>query len=212
MRRCLGTTAAVTGAVVVALAAPAATAGAAAPAWTVGPSSPTSFSGAAGAVRFQWGINGYIPMTCPSSAVRGDLASAPGATGVQVGTIAPLTWSGCSSPFGPMNPVADTSTPWKLVADSHTVGTTSGYVSGVRLTLTMLTCSMVASGRLAFTYTNSTARMKVHVDGAYGITVQEASPGCAGLAAVGDTWSYDATYSVVAPAGGTAGPTIVHTP
>ncbi|CAM5324506.1 hypothetical protein [Streptomyces atroolivaceus] len=214
MHRSPGTLATAAGAAVAAVtfAAPAATAGVAASTWTVGPSSVQTFSADSGAVRIQWGLSAGIPLACKSSAARGDLASASGTADVQIGTIAPMTWSNCSSPFGPMNPVADTSTPWKLMANSYTAGVTRGYISGVKLRLQMLTCTMVVSGRLATTYTNSTGQLQVDNDDTYRLTVATTTAGCAGLAAVGDNWVYEARHSVTTPSGGSTRPSIVYTP
>ncbi|WP_405666860.1 hypothetical protein OG379_33405 [Streptomyces sp. NBC_01166] len=196
----------------IAFAAPVATAGVAAPTWTVGPNPAETFSAGSGTVRLQWGLDANLPTTCESSAARGNLATASGTANVQVGTVAPLTWSNCTSPFGPLYPAADTTTPWKLMANSYNAGVTKGYVSGVKLRMTMLTCSMTVSGRLATTYTNSTGELKVNDDSTYKLTVGTATPGCAGLAAVVDHWEYQALYSVTTPSGGTTKPAIVFTP
>ncbi|MCM2410445.1 hypothetical protein [Streptomyces sp. RKAG290] len=149
-------------------------------------------------------------MTCQSSAAKGNLASAAGTTNVQVGTIAPLTWSVCTSPFGPLNPQADTSTPWKVMANSYSNGVTSGYLSGVKFTWNMLTCTAKMSGRLAVKYTNATGKLDVSDDATYKLTVDTATRGCAGLLAPGDNWKYSTSYVVATPAGGTVKPTIVH--
>ncbi|MBM7442549.1 hypothetical protein [Streptomyces sp. HB132] len=98
------------------------------------------------------------------------------------------------------------------MANSYTTGVTRGYISGVKLTFRMLTCSMTVSGRLATTYTNSTGELKVNNDSTYELTVGTASAGCAGLTAVGDNWAYEALYSVTTPSGGTTKPSIVYTP
>ncbi|MFJ8863159.1 hypothetical protein ACIRD8_32620 [Streptomyces sp. NPDC102451] len=211
MRRSLKKLGVAAGAAVaaVAFAAPAATAGVAAPVWTVGPSSPEAFSGSSGTVVF---IFNGIPMTCMSSAAKGDLATASGATDVTVGTVAPLTWSNCTSPFGPVAPTADTSTPWKLNANTYSAGVTHGYISGVKLRMTITTCAVTVAGRLAATYSNSTGRLEVTDDSTYKLTVLTATPGCAGYLAVGDTWAYSASYSLVTPVGGTTRPTLVYTP
>ncbi|MFD3652994.1 hypothetical protein ACTU45_14470 [Streptomyces sp. 24-1644] len=193
----------------VALAAPAAIAGVAAPQWTVGPTSPASFSATAGTVTLN--LNG-IPMTCTSSAAGGNMASAAGTTNVQVGTIAPLTWSGCTSPFGPVSPTANTTIPWKLMANTYSAGVTNGYISGVKANLTVLTCTFTVEGRVAATYTNSTGRLAVSNNSTYKLTVTAASAGCAGIAAVGNNPTYTASYLAVTPAGGTVKPTIVYTP
>ncbi|MFD6276236.1 hypothetical protein ACFWFI_11800 [Streptomyces sp. NPDC060209] len=193
----------------VALVAPAATAGIAAPLWTVGPNSPETFSAGSGLVVLSF--NG-IPTTCPSSAAKGTLASAVGTTNVQVGTIAPLTWSGCTSPLGPLAPVADTSTPWKLMADTYSNGITSGHINGVKFTYRWLTCTMTVAGRLATKYTNATGKLDVSDNATYKLTVESATVGCSGLAAPGDNWTYSTSYTVVTPVGGTVVPTIVYSP
>ncbi|MFJ8888389.1 hypothetical protein ACIRJR_34000 [Streptomyces sp. NPDC102402] len=214
MPRSLGGLVTAAGAAVAAVvfAAPVAMAGVAVPTWTVGPNPAQTFSAGSGTARFPWGLGANLPTTCESSAARGTLATVTGTANVQVGTIAPLTWSKCTSPFGPLYPAADTSTPWKLMVNSYNAGVTKGYISGVKLTLTMLTCSMTVSGRLATTYTNSTGELKVNDDSTYTLTVGTATPGCGGLAAVGDNWEYQALYSVTTPSGGTTRPTIVFTP
>ncbi|MGW0780952.1 hypothetical protein [Streptomyces sp. NPDC002913] len=193
----------------VALAAPAATAGVAAPQWTVGPNSPETFSGNSGVVALSFS---GIPTTCTSSAMKGTLASAAGTSNVQIGTITTLTWSGCTSPLGPLAPVADTSTPWKLMADTYSNGVTSGHIDGVKLTYRWLTCTMTVSGRLATKYSNATGQLDVSDNATYKLTVNTVTAGCSGLAAVGTNWTYSTRHTLVTPAGGTVPPTIVYSP
>ncbi|MEU9089588.1 hypothetical protein [Streptomyces sp. NPDC048428] len=193
----------------VALAAPAATAGVAAGQWTVGPNSPESFSATAGTVTLT--LNS-IPMTCTSSAAGGNLQSAAGTTNVQVGTIAPLTWSGCTSPFGPVSPSSNTSTPWKLLANTYSAGVTNGAITGVKASVTVLTCTFTVEGSVAATYTNSTGKLAVSNNSTYKLSVITASAGCAGIAKVGDNPTYTASYAAVTPSGGTTKPTITYTP
>nr|WSW65316.1 hypothetical protein OG461_03450 [Streptomyces sp. NBC_00995] len=191
----------------VVLAAPAATAGATA-VWTVGPNSPETFSGSA--TNAVLTLNS-IPMTCSSSAASGVLTSASGTTNVQVGTIAPLTFSGCTSAFGVVTPTTDTSTPWRLVANTYSAGVTSGYIDGVKATIKVLTCTFSVTGRVAATYTNSTGKLAVSNNATYKLTVSAVSAsGCTGIAAVGNTPTFTASYAAVTPAGGTVKPTIVY--
>ncbi|MFE0085676.1 hypothetical protein [[Kitasatospora] papulosa] len=189
----------------VTLGATTATAGVAAPTWTVGPNSPETFSASSGTVTLS--LNG-IPMTCTSSAASGNLASASGTTNVQVGTIAPLTWSNCTSPFGPVTPTADTSTPWKLNANTYSAGVTNGYISGVKATLKVLTCTFTVTGNVVAKYTNSTGVLAVSNNATYKLTVATVTAGCAGIAAVGNNPTYTANYNAVTPSGGTTKPTI----
>ncbi|MFE4692388.1 hypothetical protein ACFRH6_20335 [Streptomyces sp. NPDC056749] len=193
----------------VTLGATTATAGVAAPTWTVGPSSPETFSATAGTVTLT--LNG-IPMTCTSSAAQGNLASASGTTNVTVGTIAPLTWSGCTSPFGAVTPTADTTTAWKLNANTYSAGVTNGYISGIKATLKVLTCTFTVTGDAAVTYTNSTGKLAVSNNATYKLTVATVTSGCTGIAAVGNNPTYSASYTAVTPSGGTTKPTIVYTP
>ncbi|MER5554521.1 hypothetical protein ABT001_23075 [Streptomyces sp. NPDC002793] len=193
----------------VTLGATTASAGVAAPTWTIGPNASQTFSANSGTVTLI--LNG-IPMTCTSSAAQGNLASAAGTTNVTVGTIAPLTWSGCTSPFGPVTPVADTSTPWKLNANTYSAGVTNGYISGVKATLKVLTCTFTVTGNVVAKYTNSTGVLAVSNNTTYKLTVATASAGCAGIAAPGNTPTYTTNYNAVTPSGGTTKPTIVYTP
>ncbi|MCM2410446.1 hypothetical protein [Streptomyces sp. RKAG290] len=193
----------------IALGATTASAGVSAPTWTVGPTSPEAFSASAGTVTLA--LNG-IPLTCTSSAAQGNLATAAGTTNVTVGTITPLTWSGCTSPFGPVTPTANTSPAWKLNANSYSAGVTSGYISGIKATLSVLTCSFTVTGNAAATYTNSTGKLAVSNNATYKLTVTTVTAGCAGIAAVGNNPTYTASYNAVTPVGGTTKPTIVYTP
>ncbi|MBM7442551.1 hypothetical protein [Streptomyces sp. HB132] len=195
----------------VTLGATTATAGVAAPTWTVGPSSPLTASAAStGTVTLS--LNG-IPLTCTTSAATAALKTASGTTGVTVGTIAPLTWSGCTSPFGPVTPTANTTTPWGIVANTYASGVTTGYISKVNATLKVLTCTFTVTGDVPATYNNSTGQLKAASTAAstYKLTVATASAGCAGIAAVGQNPLYTATYNVV-KSGTTTKPTIVYTP
>ncbi|MFB4420287.1 hypothetical protein C5F59_004240 [Streptomyces sp. QL37] len=192
-----------------ALSVPAATASVAAPAWTVGPVSPETFSAVASDPLF---VQGGVPLSCTSSTMQGTLGSAAGTANVPIGTVTSLVWAGCTHPFGPVTPVAETVPPWELTANTYSAGVTSGDMSGVRLRMTVLTCSATVSGRLAVTYTNSTGKLAVSTDATHKLTVVTATPGCSGLVVVGSNWTYRATYSTVTPIGGTTRPSIVYTP
>ncbi|MEE4495429.1 hypothetical protein [Streptomyces sp. BE230] len=209
MRNSLRRLAVATGATVAAvvLAAPAATAGATA-VWTVGPTSPETFSATATSAVLT--LNS-IPMTCTGSAAAGTLTSASGTTNVQVGAIAPLTFSGCTSPFGAVTPTTNTSPAWRLVANTYSAGVTSGYIDGVQATIKVLTCTFTVTGRVAATYTNSTGKLAVSNNATYKLSVASISAsGCTGIAKVGDVPTFTSSYSAVTPAGGTTKPTIVY--
>ncbi|MFI2779842.1 hypothetical protein [Streptomyces sp. ALB3] len=194
----------------VTLAATTATAGVAAPTWTVTPApSPVAVSAtSAGTVSLS--LNG-IPMTCTSSAASAVLATASGTSNVTVGTIAPLTWSGCTSPFGPVTPAATTSPAWQLKANSYSAGTTTGYISGVQASVTVLTCTFTVTGNVTASYNNTSGQLTIGNNATYQLTVATVTPGCTGIAAVGQHPIYTAKYNAVKK--GTAiKPGIVYTP
>ncbi|MFE9727992.1 hypothetical protein ACFYQ5_31630 [Streptomyces sp. NPDC005794] len=194
----------------VTLGATTASAGVAAPTWTVSPApSPVPVSATStGTVSLS--LNG-IPLTCTSSAATAVLQTASGTSDVTVGTIAPLTWSGCTSPFGPVTPTANTSPAWALKANTYSAGTTAGYISGVKATLSVLTCTFTVTGNVTASYNNSLGQLTIGNNATYQLTVATASAGCAGIAAVGQHPTYTAKYNAV-KTGTTIKPTIVYTP
>ncbi|MFG2431018.1 hypothetical protein [Streptomyces sp. NPDC048590] len=210
MRRSLKKPAMAAGAVLtsVAFAVPAATAGVTAPAWTVGPVSPETFSAVAHDPVF---IQSGVPLSCTSSTAKGTLGSATGTVDVRIGTVTSMAWAGCTHPFGPVAPVAE-GLPWTLDASTFSAGVTKGRMTGVRLRMSVLTCTATATGRFAFTYSNSTGKLAVSTDATNELTVVTATAGCSGLMGLGSNWTYTSTSSAVAPIGGTAGPTIVYSP
>jgi len=194
----------------VALGATTASAGVAAPTWTVGPApSPVPVT-ATSTGTIVLSLNG-IPLTCTSSAAKAVLATASGTTNVTVGTITPLTWSGCTSPFGPVTPTANTSPAWQLKANTYSAGATSGSIAGVKATLSVLTCTFTVTGNVKADYSNTTGQLKISNNATYKLTVATASAGCAGIAAVGQNPTYTATYNTV-KTGTTTKPSIVYTP
>lgn len=194
----------------VTLGATTATAGVAAPTWTVTPApSPVAVS-ATNSGTVSLSLNG-IPLTCTTSAASAVLATASGTTNVTVGTIAPLTWSGCTSPFGPVTPTANTSPAWQLKANTYSAGTTTGYISGVKATLTVLTCTFTVTGDVTAGYNNTSGQLTIGNNATYQLTVATVTPGCAGIAAVGQHPTYTAKYNAV-KTGTTIKPGIVYTP
>ncbi len=180
--------------------------------WTVGPNSPETFS--ALSTNTVLDLNG-IPLTCPTATAGGNLFSATG-NPAHVGDIASAGFGSeadpCTSPVGPVEPVADTDPAWQLQAAEYdaATGTTTGYLSGINASLSVLTCTFDVTGEVNATYTNSTGVLSVSNTDRQ-LTVVNASAGCAGIAADGDHPTFNGDYTVVTPAGGTAHPTLVGT-
>ncbi|MFE7133454.1 hypothetical protein ACFVIM_21615 [Streptomyces sp. NPDC057638] len=182
--------------------------------WTVGPTSPVTFS--ASSTNTVLNLNG-IPLTCPTASAGGSLFNATGSPG-HIGNITSATFgttaNPCTSPVGPVTPVANTSTPWRLWGADYaaSTGTTTGYIDRVNATLTVLTCSFRVTGQVQTSYRNSTGTLTISTNATRKLTVSNASPGCAGITANGDNPGFNGAYRVRAPAGGTTSPTIVGNP
>ncbi|GLF98376.1 hypothetical protein [Streptomyces yaizuensis] len=203
---------AVTGATA-ALALSAAPALAAPTTWTVGPTSPVTFS--ASSTNTVLSLNG-IPLTCPTAAAGGSLFNATGNPG-HIGNITTASFGStarpCTSPIGPVRPIADTTPPWQLRGTDYnaTTGTTTGFISGINARLTVLTCTFDVVGQVHVTYRNSTGVLAVSNNATRQLTVANASAGCAGIAANGDHPTFTSSYRVIGPVGGTTSPTVVGT-
>ncbi|MFI1828819.1 hypothetical protein ACH41E_20560 [Streptomyces sp. NPDC020412] len=177
--------------------------------WTVGPSSPLTFS--AVSTNTVLDLNG-IPLSCPIATAGGTLSSATG-NPAAIGSISPVTFGNaanpCTSPLGPVEPVTDTNPPWKLMAQNHSAGVTTGYITGVQARLGVLTCEFDVVGEVSVSYSNGTGVLSVSNSGRL-LTVANASPGCAGIAQNGDHPTFNGDFTVTG-AGGVR-PTVVGTP
>lgn len=179
--------------------------------WTVGPTTPAGFGASSTDTVFQLG---YIPTTCPVLPVKGSLFSATGSPG-HVGKVTSMVFGSPSSPcttaLGPFTPLADVSTPWKVMATEYdaATGVTSGYITGVRIRFTVLTCSARITGELAMTYTSSTGVMALTGAPDHQLLLADTTPACKGLWADGEVATLTANLAVVTPAGGTVHPTVI---
>ncbi|MQS38744.1 hypothetical protein [Streptomyces katsurahamanus] len=182
--------------------------------WTVGPNSPQTFS--ALSTNTVLNLNG-IPLTCPTATAGGTMFSATGNPG-HIANISSAAFGSsanpCTSPVGPVQPIADTTPPWQLKGTAYnaTTGTTTGFISGINASLTVLTCTFDVIGEVNATYRNSTGVLTVSNNATRQLTVANASAGCAGIAANGDHPTFNASYRVSTPAGGSGRPTVVGTP
>ncbi|MFI6649340.1 hypothetical protein ACIBI8_17230 [Streptomyces sp. NPDC050529] len=178
--------------------------------WTVGPTTPAAFGANSTDTVFKLG---YIPMTCPVLPVRGSLFSATGSPGY-VGKVTSMVFgssgSPCTTALGTVTPLADVSTPWKIMATEYHAGTgvTSGYVTGVEIRFTVLTCSGRIAGELAMTYTSSTGVMALTGAPDHQLLFTDTTPACKGLWADGEVATLTANLGVVTPAGGVVHPAI----
>ncbi|MFJ2089279.1 hypothetical protein ACIOEW_08405 [Streptomyces sp. NPDC087901] len=85
---------------------------------------------------------------------------------------------------------------------------TSGYVTGVEIRFTVLTCSARIAGELAMTYTSSTGVMALRGAPNHQLLFADTTPACKGLWADGDVATLTANLGVVTPAGGVVHPAV----
>ncbi|ANW17279.1 hypothetical protein I3J09_03100 [Streptomyces clavuligerus] len=192
-----------------ALALTAAPALAAPTTWTVGPTSPVTF--AASSTNTALTLNN-IRVTCPTATAGGTLFSATG-NPAHIGNIATAAFGTtarpCTSPLGQVRPVAKTNPPWRLMGTDHAAGLTTGYITGVNATLTVLTCTFDVVGEVHITYANSTGTLTVSNNATRQLTVVNASAGCGTLIPNGAHPTFTGSYKVIGPVGGTTSPTVV---
>ncbi|MGW1226229.1 hypothetical protein [Streptomyces sp. NPDC001478] len=144
-------------------------------------------------------VNG-IPLTCPTAAASGSAASTTGnpATVARISAASfGTTAKPCTSPLGPVTPVANTSPAWEIVAQDYnaTTGVTTGYIKGIKASLTVLTCSFTVGGEVDGKFTNGTHVLSVG-GSTHQLNVLTASAGCTGIVAVGDHPTFTGDYAV----------------
>ncbi len=123
---------------------------------------------------------------------------------VSVGTAAKLAFNNCSGPLGKVTTKTE-KTPYTVSVDSKTnsKGQTDGIISGIKVAVSMTGCSFTVAGTTAGYYTNSkhtltmTTKSKLPVKPLKSaqLTVSGVN-GCAGLVKNGDHPTYVSTYSL----------------
>jgi hypothetical protein len=145
-----------------------------------------------------------VNVDCSSSKGSGKLPSGTHkhASPVKLGTVAKLSFTGCTSLAGPVtthvNAVA------VLNADSKTngKGQTDAIITNVKVSVSTTACSFTVTGSAPGYYTNKTHTLtmtpKPPVRGAKKaqLTISNASAGCAGVVSNGDHPTYKASYKV----------------
>ncbi|TDC63376.1 hypothetical protein E1200_22485 [Actinomadura sp. GC306] len=168
------------------------------PAFAVGPYSAGNTSPA-----YFLDTNTGVSSVCPVSTVSGMTDNGP--SGPIPDTFSNVTFSGCITTGGISTTVTATGLPWNFNVVSYNPGTgvVSGTLTGVTLTITINsspTCTMTVGGpgsgpgtvNAAFGY--STGLIDLGVGG--NLEVQTATPGCTGLANLGDPYVFAAQYQI----------------
>lgn len=140
-----------------------------------------------------WSVGG-LSLHCPVSTATGEvLGAGPGPVArVRTLTLGSLT-KPCNTALGGLDPVV-AATPLSAFAQTVDPGTgaTTGYVTGVRVSFRVSSCSFEVTGSLAFARSGATAA--VFDSATHRPTVSNASPGCAGAVPNGSPVAVDATY------------------
>ena len=171
--------------------------------WTVQPGGPVSLT--SGRLTLKDTRTGAVLM-CPVR-MRGTLKGGSGLPGTGIGSITTASFPRCGRGLPPTPAMAATSLPWQVnfVSYNGTTGVVTGSVSHIRILLKSRVgepCSAVidgtsgvaSNGIVTFTYTNSTARLKVLTTGGNLHFYKVRS--CAGVINNGDPATISATLTV----------------
>jgi|SRR5215472_5369047 len=145
-----------------------------------------------------------VSVTCTSSKASGVLKNGTHKTTspVTIGTVAKLSFSGCTGPLGAVTTKVN-NLPYKLKVDSKTnsSGQTDGFISGTNVAVSMTGCSLTVTGSAPGFYTNSkhtltmTPKLPIKPLNTARLTISNVV-GCAGIIMNGDHPTYKAVYTV----------------
>lgn len=145
-----------------------------------------------------------VSVTCTGSKGSGSVPTktVTATSPVKVGTVASLSFSGCTGPLGAVK-VTVSALPYSIKVDSKTnsTGQTDGMITGVSTKVSMTGCSFNVTGSAPGFYQNSnhtlhlTKKLPITPLNTARLTISNVS-GCAGLIVNGDHPSYTSTYAV----------------
>jgi hypothetical protein len=168
---------------VAALAVPAALAEAIAGTWTVHPGG--TITAMSGPVTVSDTVTG--PFRCVSSTASGTLKSGSGLPGSHAGSLSAISFVNCSNAGGQRFALHPAGLPWHVNFSSYKSGVVTGTISHMHINLTTTQCralidgtaATASDGKVAFTYADSTGRLKLlttggnlhlyHVMGCFGV-------------------------------------------
>lgn len=140
----------------------------------------------------------------PASSASGNIPSGThkGASPVKVGTASNLKFNNCLGPLGKVSTKV-MAEPYKVFVDSKTnaKGQTAGFISGVKVHVSMTACSFNVTGSAPGYYTNSkhtltmTPKLPVKATTRARLTISNVS-GCAGLVHNGDHPTFTSTFTL----------------
>jgi len=160
-----------------------------------------SFTGKSGTTTLT-DTNTGTQLVCKSAAASGTLKSGSGLAGAGLGSIKTISFTTCTGPLGLTFTVKPAHLPWTLNATSYKSGVTKGTITGIHATLSGTGCTATVdgtsatadNGKVAITYTNSSAKLAVLAAGG-NLHVYNVS-GCAGLLNSGDASTFVASFAV----------------
>jgi hypothetical protein len=182
----------IAGAAVVAAIGLSSTPAFAAPTFTVSPGGAATASTTSVTLK-----DGSVSLTCSKSTGSATLKSGSGLSGIGIGSISALAFSGCTGPLGAVT-VTVNSLPYSLNLLSYTAPTSFGYVGGVNVKVSMTGCSFTVTGSAPGNYNNTAKTLNFTATGT-GVSpalVVSGVSGCLGLVKNGDVPTYVASYAV----------------
>ena len=154
--------------------------------------------------------DGMVSVTCTSTSTTaaskgsGTVATAThtGTSPVKIGTVAKLSFNNCTGPLGPVHTTVQ-ALPYSIKVDSkaNSTGQTDGMITGVKVHVSMTSCSFDTTGSAPGFYTNSTHKLAVTSKlpitplNKAQLTVSNVV-GCAGVVNNGDHPKFTSTYTV----------------
>lgn len=151
-----------------------------------------------------------VTVTCtsrgktPASSASGNIPNGThrGASPVKVGTTSNLKFNNCTGPLGAVHTKV-LAQPYKVFVDSKTnaKGKTDGFITGIKVNVTMTACSFTVTGSAPGYYTNGkhtltmTSKLPVKATTRARLTVSNVN-GCAGVVHNGDHPGFSSTYTL----------------
>jgi hypothetical protein len=170
--------------------------------WTVRPDGPVSLTSRLLVVRDTTSVS---TLSCTPASFSGMLKGGGGLSGTGIGAVTSGGSTQCNGPLGLPFTLTATGLPWRVSFTSYNAGKgrVTGHLGHVQAKLAGPGCSAVIDGTsgtasdgiVRFTYTNSTATLRVLPNGG-NLHFYHLSVGCAGLFTGGDSVTISGELSV----------------
>lgn len=175
-----------------------ATSALAATTWSVSPGG--TISGGGGTTTVKDTTSG-LTVTCTSSTLKGSLKHGTGLAGSKIGTVTSLAFKSCTVDSFTLS-ISSGTVAWHVNAVSYGSGVTHGTISGIHFAISSSVCSAVIdgtggtahNGKVKFTYTNRTHKLKILPSGD-NLHVYKVN-GCLGAISNGDAGTISSVYTI----------------